>query len=215
MDLAAKKALNAALTLFPSPNGEYEQELQNQGYSHIVGVDEVGRGPLAGPVVAAAVMFPKTIPQGLRDSKLLKTHQREKLFEIVADCAIWSVSCVPASLIDTLNIRGAALLAMKRALEGLPHIPDLAFIDGRDQPDVSCTCLPVIRGDSRIASIAAASIMAKVVRDRMMARLDAVYPNYGFARHVGYGTVRHLEALKKLGPCPHHRKSFAPLKNIF
>jgi ribonuclease HII len=215
MDLALKKALNASLTLFPLPNGEYEQELCRNGFVHIAGVDEVGRGPLAGPVVAASVMFHGPVPKGLNDSKKLSAKKREELFDLITSCADFAIALVPATIIDKINIRAATLLAMKQALEGLNKTVDLALIDGNDKPQIACPCLTVIKGDSRIASIAAASIVAKVMRDQLMARLDNVYEGYNFASHAGYGTPQHLEALKKLGPCPEHRKSFAPLKNIF
>jgi ribonuclease HII len=179
----------------------------------VAGVDEAGRGPLAGPVVAAAVVLdPKRIPEGLADSKALTRERREALFpEIMASA---SVSFVAASTltIERLNIRGATLWAMARALSGLNVAPDLALIDGDvAPPGLACRAEAVVAGDASVQSIAAASIVAKVMRDRIMARVAEEFPLYGFERHMGYGVPEHLEALRRHGPCPHHRRGFAPI----
>ena len=183
------------------------------GARHVAGVDEAGRGPLAGPVVAAAVVLdPRRIPKGLADSKVLTRERREALFpEIMASA---SVSFVAASTltIERLNIRGATLWAMARALSGLNVAPDLALIDGNvAPPGIACRAEAVVAGDASVQSIAAASIVAKVMRDRIMARVAEEFPLYGFERHMGYGVPEHLEALRRHGPCPHHRRGFAPI----
>ncbi|RDJ23605.1 ribonuclease HII [Bosea caraganae] len=180
----------------------------------LAGVDEVGRGPLAGPVVAAAVILdPDSVPAGLADSKLLSLAQREALFELITASALAiGIASATAQEIDAINIRQATLLAMRRAVAALPVTPAHVLVDGNDPPALHCACDAIIQGDGSIASIAAASIIAKVTRDRMMARLAARYPAYGFEAHVGYGTDRHRKALHAHGPCPEHRYSFAPVK---
>ncbi len=183
--------------------------------SAVAGVDEAGRGPLAGPVVAAAVVLdPGLRWDGVHDSKLLSAETRAELFARVRDRARafgWAV--LGPRAIDRLNIRGASLEAMRRAIARLKVPPDLVLVDGRDRvPGIACPQHAVIDGDARMLSIAAASIVAKVVRDRIMERLDRVWPAYGFARHKGYGTPEHLEALGRLGPCALHRFSFAPVR---
>ena len=183
--------------------------------SAVAGVDEAGRGPLAGPVVAAAVVLDASLSwDGVHDSKLLSPELRGELFARVRDHARafgWSV--LGPRAIDRLNIRGASLEAMRRAVARLGIPPDLVLVDGADQvPGIACPQHAVIDGDARMLSIAAASIVAKVVRDRIMERLDRVWPGYGFARHKGYGTPEHLEALGRLGPCALHRFSFAPVR---
>jgi ribonuclease HII len=200
---------------------EYERGLSPL-YMRIAGVDEVGRGPLAGPVVAAAVIFPHDIsdddfPIGLGDSKKLSPIQRENAFEAILACAHVSIATLPASAIDESNIRLASLEAMRRACMGLSVTPDMVLVDGRDIPPLlPMPAKAIIKGDAHIASIAAASIVAKVMRDRMMHTLAKIYPVYGFERHAGYGTAFHRDALLSHGPCPEHRFSFAPLKgNIF
>lgn len=190
-----------------------ETAAMKAGRQVVAGVDEAGRGPLAGPVVAAAVVLdPKRRPKGLADSKTLTAERREELFaEIMATA---SVSFVAASTarIEALNIRGATLWAMSRAVAGLNRRPDLTLIDGRDTPPgLACEAEAVIGGDGLVMSIAAASIVAKVVRDRMMRRLAQDFPDYGFERHMGYGTPEHLAALSRVGPCAHHRRGFAPV----
>ena len=194
------------------PNFAFERERHKLGARFVAGVDEVGRGPLAGPVGVAAVIFaPGAKPlKGIDDSKKLDRERRESLFPLILERAL-SVSVVFASAeeIDRHNIRGATLRAMARAVAGLSVRPDFALIDGRDVPDpLACPALAIIDGDELSLSIAAASIVAKVARDRLMARLDAHYPDYGFSGHCGYGTPAHLKALARLGPTPLHRKSF-------
>lgn len=181
----------------------------------VAGVDEVGRGPLAGPVVVAAVVLPvQHTLQGLADSKVLSAKKRGVLFtQIVEQAAVSVVSLSPA-VIDRINIRAATLLAMRRAVLALPCCPHRVLVDGRDFPEVPFEGEAIIGGDGNIEAISAASIVAKTLRDRMMERLDAVYPHYGFAKHKGYGTAQHLAALREHGPCPHHRMSFAPCSAV-
>jgi len=195
------------------PDFSREAEAHARGIRHVAGIDEAGRGPLAGPVVAAAVVLdPARIPDGLDDSKKLTPERREALFAEICATGFVGFCAAPPSVIDTLNIRGATLWAMCRALEALPVRPDLALIDGRDVPEgLACSGRHVIGGDGLSVSIAAASIVAKVVRDRMCAIIDCGHPGYGFARHKGYGTAVHLEALNTFGPTDHHRQSFAPV----
>ena len=183
------------------------------GFTCIAGLDEVGRGPLAGPVVAAAVVLDlDAVPEGLADSKSLTAQRREALFaEIMATSQV-GIASISHAEIDSINIRQASLRAMCRALAALPCKPDMALVDGNDPPALPCSVEAIVKGDSRIASIAAASIVAKVVRDRLMARLGAVYPAYGFATNAGYSTRTHLSVLSSEGPCPFHRMSFAPLR---
>ena len=194
------------------PNFAFERARHKLGARFVAGVDEVGRGPLAGPVGVAAVIFAPGAPplKGIDDSKKLDRERREALFPLILERAL-SVSVVFASAeeIDRHNIRGATLRAMARAVAGLSVRPDFALIDGRDVPDpLACPALAIIDGDELSLSIAAASIVAKVARDRLMARLDAHYPDYGFSGHCGYGTPAHLKVLARLGPTPLHRKSF-------
>ena len=194
------------------PNFAFERARHKLGARFVAGVDEVGRGPLAGPVGVAAVIFAPGSPplKGVDDSKKLDRERREALFPLILERAL-SVSVVFASAeeIDRHNIRGATLRAMARAVAGLSVRPDFALIDGRDVPDpLACPALAIIDGDELSLSIAAASIVAKVARDRLMARLDAHYPDYVFSGHCGYGTPAHLKALARLGPTPLHRKSF-------
>lgn len=190
-----------------------ENAAGRRGAQHVAGLDEVGRGPIFGPVVAAAVVLPKGFRlDGLRDSKQLTERQRNGFdAEIRARAEAWAIACVDAETIDRINIRQASLLAMRRAVAQLAITPDFLLIDGRDTIDWPCAQQAVIRGDARSLSIAAASVLAKVHRDRQMVALDAVYPGYGLARHKGYGTRQHLETLWRLGPTPLHRKSFAPV----
>ena len=181
----------------------------------IAGVDEAGRGPLAGPVAAAAVILdPACLPLGLRDSKLLTEAAREKAFaEVMTKAAAVSFCLLPPAEIDRLNIRGATLEAMRRAVAGLSIAPHRVIIDGRDvPPGLPMPGRAIIGGDATVAEISAASILAKTVRDAGMLSLHAVYPDYGFDRHKGYGTEAHLSALHIHGPCPAHRRSFAPVR---
>jgi ribonuclease HII len=185
----------------------------------VAGIDEVGRGPLAGPVVAAAVILdPGAIPAGLADSKQLSPARRAAMFDIILGSArAISIGSASASEIDALNIRQATHLAMRRAVMALAIQPALLLVDGNDTSGVEgLTGTPaeaIVKGDGKVAAIAAASIVAKVMRDRMMARLDSCFPAYGFASHHGYGVPAHLAALKYCGPCRHHRFSFAPVKD--
>jgi ribonuclease HII len=194
-----------------TPHFDFEREAFACGHRWVAGVDEVGRGPLAGPVgVAAVILDPDDLPFGVDDSKALPETKRELLCEIIFVKAL-SVSIVFASVeeIDAMNIRGAALRAMARAVAGLSVRPDLALIDGRDSPDgLICPARPIVGGDGLSMSIAAASIVAKTMRDALMRNLDRAYPQYGFADHVGYATAGHRRALLLSGPCPYHRRSF-------
>lgn len=187
-----------------------EEQARAKGALRIAGVDEVGRGPLFGPVVAAAVILPKgcNLP-GLNDSKKLNERKRNELEpEIKANAVAWAIAEVDAATIDRINIRQASLLAMRRAVELLALSPDFLLIDGRDTILWDGPQQAVIKGDATSFSIAAASVLAKVYRDRMIVELDAVYPGYGLARHKGYGCPEHLNALARLGPTPLHRRSF-------
>jgi ribonuclease HII len=179
----------------------------------VAGLDEAGRGPWAGPVVAAAVILdPSRIPAGLNDSKKLTAAARERLFEDINHSAIVGVGTASAADIDQINILQASLLAMLRAFEGLKTVPAAALVDGLHCPRLSCPATPVVKGDSRSLSIAAASIIAKVTRDRMMARLALEFPGYGWERNMGYGTREHAAALNERGVTVQHRRSFAPIR---
>ena len=180
----------------------------------VAGVDEVGRGPLCGPVVTAAVILDPLRPiLGLNDSKKLTEARREKLFDEIRDKALaWCIGRAEVEEIDRLNILQATFLAMQRAVEGLHIQPRLALIDGNRCPKLAVPSAPVIQGDAKVPAIAAASILAKVSRDREMAELELIYPGYGLAGHKGYPTPAHLEALRRLGPTPIHRRSFAPVR---
>lgn len=183
----------------------------------VCGVDEAGRGPLAGPVVAAAVILdPKRRIRGLNDSKQLNAKTREALYEKIVERSIaYCVASASVEEIDTLNILHATMLAMKRAVEGLAVTPTLARIDGNRCPTLAIRSEAVIGGDALVPVISAASILAKVTRDRMLAELHEQFPMYGFDSHVGYGTPRHLAALAEHGPCGHHRRSFAPVREAY
>ncbi len=191
-------------------------QLRWDGPGLLAGVDEAGRGPLAGPVVAAAVILDARNPiNGLADSKKLSALQREKLFDLICAralcCAIGSAS---VQEIDQLNILQATMLAMRRAVDGLRLTPAKVLVDGNRLPLLRLRAEAVVGGDALIAEISAASIVAKVHRDRWCAQLDAQYPGYGFGEHKGYGTVRHLAALRRLGACPEHRRSFSPVAQL-
>jgi ribonuclease HII len=205
------------LKLPQEPSDHFERRARQSGARFVAGLDEAGRGPLAGPVVAAAVVFEsQNFPEGLNDSKKLSPAKRRRLYEIIVDSAHVSVAVASAARIDRMNILRASLWAMDRALAGLPCAPDHALIDGRDlPPGLPCTGEAIIGGDGLSASIAAASIVAKVTRDRLMEAVGLAYPDYGFERHMGYGTARHLDALARHGPCHHHRRSFAPVRRAF
>lgn len=182
----------------------------------VAGVDEVGRGPLCGPVVTAAVILDPLRPiDGLNDSKKLSEARRERLFDEIRDKALaWCIGRAEVEEIDRLNILQATFLAMQRAVEGLAIQPRLALIDGNRCPKLAVPSAPVVGGDAKVPAIAAASILAKVSRDREMAELDGLYPGYGLAGHKGYPTPMHLEALRRLGPTPIHRRSFAPVRKL-
>ena len=183
-----------------------------RGLAPIAGCDEAGRGPLAGPVVAAAVILdPNRIPKGLDDSKKLLPEQREKLYAKICATAEVGIAFGCTARIDRDNILQASLWALARAVAALPRKPQLVFVDGRDRIAVDCECQAVISGDALVLSIAAASIVAKVTRDRLMTRLGLLYPGYGFESHKGYSVPAHVEALARLGPTIHHRRSFAPV----
>jgi ribonuclease HII len=182
----------------------------------IAGVDEVGRGPLAGPVVAAAVILhPQQPIEGLADSKKLSEKRRESLDQLIRERAYsWALGRAEVEEIDRINILQASLLAMKRAVEGLITVPDHALVDGKHLPQLSCSAEAVIGGDSRVEAISAASIIAKVARDKEMVELDRQYPGYGLAKHKGYPTKQHLQGLDELGISPIHRRSFGPVKRL-
>jgi ribonuclease HII len=182
----------------------------------LCGVDEAGRGPLAGPVTAAAVMLDPAQPiDGLRDSKKLSAAARERLAdEIRLRAAAWCVAEASVAEIDQLNILQATMLAMQRAVAGLGRTPDEVWVDGNRCPRWPWRSQAVVKGDDKVAAIAAASILAKTARDQFMIRLHDEFPVYGFARHMGYGTAAHLDALKAHGACPQHRRSFAPVKLV-
>ena len=196
------------------PNLDFERELCAEGHRIVAGIDEAGRGPLAGPVMAAAVILPDGFEHAeLNDSKLLSARKREAIYEEITlnDSIIWAFASAEVEEIDRINILQATYVAMRRALKGLSRIADAALIDGRPVPDFPIPHRALVKGDSRSLSIAAASIVAKVERDRMMIKYAARWPEYGFDSHKGYGTKAHLEALGKHGPCEIHRCSFAPV----
>ncbi|WP_163653560.1 ribonuclease HII [Listeria sp. PSOL-1] len=194
----------------------HEKEGYAKGYQWIAGVDEVGRGPLAGPVVAAAVILPESFAiLGVNDSKKLSENQREKLFDLISDCAVSiGIGIIANEIIDQVNIYEATKLAMNEALAQLSPQPDFTLIDAMPLHYSDCE-LSLIKGDSKSVSIAAASIIAKVTRDRLMKQYDQLYPGYEFARNMGYGTKKHLEGLQMFGSCPIHRYSFEPVKSHF
>ena len=179
----------------------------------IAGVDEVGRGPLAGPVVAAAVILDPARPiAGLADSKTLSPLRREQLAtEIRAKALAWALGRAEVAEIDRLNILQASLLAMQRAIAALSIVPEQALVDGNRCPPLACPCRAIVKGDATVPAISAASILAKVARDAEMGELHERYPRYGFAQHKGYPTAAHRDALRRFGPCPEHRHSFAPV----
>jgi ribonuclease HII len=182
----------------------------------VAGVDEAGRGPLAGPVIAAAVILDPQRPiAGLRDSKCLSATRREHLYDqIVAGALAWAVGRAEATEIDRINILQATLLAMQRAVNALQPCAEHALVDGNRCPGLNCPARAIIKGDSRVAAISAASIIAKVSRDREMIELDRRYPGYGLAQHKGYPVKAHIQALEALGPTPQHRRSFAPVRRL-
>lgn len=209
-----RRLLSAAMV--DAPDFAREAALCLDGCVHVAGVDEVGRGPLAGPVfAAAAILDPSDLPKSPRDSKALSEAQREAAFdEITGKAVAISIASASCEEIDRLNIRAASLLAMRRAVLALSIAPDAVLIDGRDSPDIPMRAIPVIKGDALVLSIAAASIIAKVARDRLMTRLDGACPGYGFANHKGYGAAKHRAAIVELGPTRFHRMSFGLLKTF-
>ena len=190
---------------------EYQEVLSTVKW--VAGVDEAGRGPLAGSVVAAAVILSDDDPlAGLKDSKKLSHAQRERLYDqIISRAQAFHIAEASVEEIDRINILQATMLAMKRAVEGLPCVPGHVLIDGNRCPDISCAATAVVKGDQKVEAISAASILAKVYRDRQMLLLDERHPEYGFAQHKGYGTQLHLEALQRFGATPFHRRSFSPV----
>ncbi len=202
---------------------EFERDLWSRGFTLVAGVDEAGRGPLAGPVVAAAVILPSTWANSgldarlvdLNDSKQLTETQRENFFQILTTHPdlLYSIAIVDAATIDRINILQATHCAMNEALAQLQPQPQQVLVDGRPVKSMTLPQTALVKGDSRSYSIAAASVLAKVTRDRMMLEYEAKFPGYGFAVHKGYGVPQHLAAIEKLGPCPIHRMSFAPLKS--
>ncbi len=194
------------------PTFARERAAMRRGVFPVAGCDEAGRGPLAGPVVAAAVILdPKRIPRGLDDSKKLSAVERETLYERIFATSEVGVAFGSPGRIDRDNIRCASLWALARAVQALAVRPQLVFVDGVDHVDAACECIPVVSGDALVLSIAAASIVAKVVRDRLMMQIGAAHPGYGFERHMGYAVPEHRRALAALGPTVHHRRSFAPV----
>jgi ribonuclease HII len=197
------------------PHFIFESRVLKSLAGPIAGVDEAGRGPLAGPVVAAAVILDrKRIPKGLDDSKQMTAEAREKAYCRIIEVASVGVGEASVDEIDLINIRQATHLAMARAVRALPEIPEFALVDGNDAPALPCKCDTIIDGDARSVSIAAASIIAKVTRDRIMRALHLEHPLYGWFTNKGYSTEEHLRALTAHGPCLHHRRSFAPVHNI-
>lgn len=184
----------------------------------VAGIDEAGRGPLAGPVVAAAVVLPAVLPAGLADSlddsKKLSARRRDALYDLVTGCAAFGIGFAEVEEIDRLNILQATFLAMRRALDGVGPV-DWALVDGNRKPKLACRIECLVGGDGLSLSIAAASILAKVTRDRLMLRLAEEFPGYGWDHNMGYGTAEHRAALVRLGPTPHHRRSFAPVGDLF
>lgn len=195
----------------------FEEEARRQGYRQIAGIDEAGRGPLAGPVLAAACLIPSGVFFcGIDDSKKLTSEQRDVLFERITTCkdVVYAVSMVSAAEIDKINIYQATIRAMLKAVAALSIIPDYLLVDGLQLPHPKIPCEKIIQGDAKSQSIAAASILAKVTRDRLMIELDQEWPQYGFKKHKGYATPEHRKAIDDHGPCPIHRMTFEPFKKV-
>ena len=192
------------------PNFDFENEKYAEGYTAVCGCDEAGRGPLCGPVVAAAVILPRDCEiEGLNDSKKLTERKREALFEVIKEKAVaYAIAEASPAEIDEINILNASMLAMRRAVEALPHPADFALIDGNCSRGFTIPTQTVVKGDSRSASIAAASILAKVTRDRQCVELDREYPEYNIAKHKGYPTKEHMDAVREHGVAPIYRRSF-------
>ncbi len=203
----------------PKQSPDFSFEDRHDGI--VCGIDEVGRGPWAGPVVAACVVVPlsaRALMDGVRDSKVLNAGKRNTLAATIRAYCHWGIGQASVEEIDTLNIRRATHLAMQRAFQSMQGThdisPSMALIDGRENPDIPCQILPIIKGDTLSISIAAAAIIAKVVRDQVMSDLHVSYPDYDWARNAGYGVPAHQAALSRLGPTPHHRRSFAPVRKL-
>jgi ribonuclease HII len=197
------------------PHYRYERMALKNGAASVAGIDEAGRGPLAGPVVAAAVILDgKRLPKGVNDSKQLLPERREELYAVIMERAEVGVGIVAVEEIDRINILNATFAAMVKAVNALVRLPAVALIDGNVAPGLACATQCIIAGDAKSMSIAAASIIAKVTRDRLMVALDAEFPQYGFASHKGYSTPEHFAALQRFGPSIHHRRSFAPVREL-
>lgn len=196
------------------PTDFFERRARRRGAAWVAGVDEVGRGPLAGPVVVAAVMFEgRRFPRGLNDSKMLDPDERAQLYEKILSRGLVAVVSASHERVDRMNILRASLWAMSKAIRALPQRPDHVLVDGNMvPPGLPCDAEALVGGDGRSVSIAAASIVAKVTRDRLMQRVGQAFPEYGFGQHKGYSTPAHFTALSKHGPCQHHRRSFAPIR---
>lgn len=205
-----KKAANDKENLRLYNMSRYEREAYNKGCRYVAGIDEAGRGPLAGPVIAACVILPQNVHiEKLNDSKKLSPKQRDELYDIVIQQAIaYGIGIVDEKVIDEINILNATKKAMKAAVDSLAIKPDMLLIDAVELPEMGIPYLPIIKGDALSVSIAAASILAKVTRDRILDDMDELYPQYGFKKHKGYGTEEHINAIKKYGICPIHRISF-------
>lgn len=193
----------------------FEKEARSQGHALIAGIDEAGRGPLAGPVVAAACIVPEgTFFCGIDDSKKLTPQEREFLFDQIKEKTVYAIGIVSSLEIDRINIYQATIQAMLQAVGALAHVPHIMLVDGMHLPHPTVPCKKIIQGDAKSQSIAAASILAKVMRDRMMEEFDQQWPQYGFRQHKGYGTPQHLDAIEKHGPCSIHRMTFEPFKDF-
>ncbi len=209
----ARKRAASAIKQSDGANFAFEAQARAAGHTVIAGVDEAGRGPWAGPVVAAAVILdPAHTPDGIADSKKLTAERRAALFDAIFETAEVGIAFADAERVDRDNVLAATMWAMQRAVAELPRAPSLVLIDGNRAPPLDCAVQTIVKGDAQSLSIAAASIVAKVSRDRIMARLDAQYPGYGFAQHKGYGTAQHSAALDRLGVTPMHRRSFKPVR---
>lgn len=197
------------------PHYRFERAALKQGARFVAGIDEAGRGPLAGPVVAAAVILDKRrIPRGIDDSKAMTAEARETVYAAIIGSARVGVGIAEVDCIDRINILNATLQAMAMALSEIGDVPCLALVDGNRPPQLPCPVQCIVEGDAQSLSIAAASIVAKVRRDRIMLELDRQFPGYGFAQHKGYATPEHRAALTRLGPCKEHRRSFAPVREV-
>ena len=214
MGAMARRPAPDSPALFPAgPTDRMEKRARRNGAAIVAGVDEAGRGPLAGPVVVAAVVFDGKAPKGIDDSKKLAAPDRERLCDLILEKAHVSVVVASRERIDRMNILRASLWGMSRAVAGLPLVPDHVFVDGNMlPPGLPCPAEAVVNGDQLVLSIAAASIVAKVTRDRLMDAIGRAFPSYGFGEHKGYSTAAHVAALKAHGACIHHRRSFMPVR---